>query len=207
MYITPQSIKPTKTLAGCVAIYENAWKDPYKTIADVEGECTVKNIGVEFRQAAKYDGSVDDQRTNKIMVLSEVAGVNEVIRNIHNSMFELVHSAVSGYVKLFHITEDMVFGEPLSLLKYDEGEEFKSHHDGGTATARSVSALLYLNDDYEGGELEFVHFDIKFKPKAGSLVLFPSNFAYEHIAHPVSSGLKYVVATFILDQIPHIHEA
>jgi predicted 2-oxoglutarate/Fe(II)-dependent dioxygenase YbiX len=57
--------------------------------------------------------------------------------------------------------------------------------------------LIYLNDDYEGGEIEFVNFDIKIKPKAGTLIMFPSNYPYSHIAHPVISGTKYAVSTFL----------
>ena len=65
---------------------------------------------------------------------------------------------------------------------------------------RSVSAICYLNDDYEGGELEFVNFKLKIKPQAGMMILFPSNFAYMHIAHPVTSGTKYAMVTWIRDR-------
>jgi predicted 2-oxoglutarate/Fe(II)-dependent dioxygenase YbiX len=59
--------------------------------------------------------------------------------------------------------------------------------------------VLYLNDDYLGGEIEFPHYDVKIKPEAGTLVLFPSNYAYRHIAHEVTSGIKYALVTWIHD--------
>ena len=80
------------------------------------------------------------------------------------------------------------------------GQEYKAHADGGTATKRSISPILYLNDDYEGGELEFVNFGLKLKPKPGMLVLFPSNYPYRHIAHPVTDGTKYAIVTWLHDQ-------
>jgi predicted 2-oxoglutarate/Fe(II)-dependent dioxygenase YbiX len=86
------------------------------------------------------------------------------------------------------------------MLKYRSGEEYKAHYDGGTMSGRAVSALVYLNSDYEGGEIEFPHFGIKIKPEAGMMLLFPSNFAYRHIAHPIRSGTKYSLVTWIRDQ-------
>ena len=75
-----------------------------------------------------------------------------------------------------------------------------TNNDGGTSMGRSVSALCYLNDNYEGGEIEFVNFKIKIKPLAGMVILFPSNYAYRHIAHPVTSGTKYAIVTWIKDR-------
>jgi len=66
---------------------------------------------------------------------------------------------------------------------------------------RSISALCYLNSDYEGGEIEFVNFGVKIKPESGMMILFPSNYAYMHIAHPVISGIKYALVTWIRDRM------
>ena len=57
--------------------------------------------------------------------------------------------------------------------------------------------VYYPNDDYEGGELEFLHFGVKIKPKAGQLFLFPSAYSYEHRIHPVTSGNeRYTIVSF-----------
>jgi predicted 2-oxoglutarate/Fe(II)-dependent dioxygenase YbiX len=63
-----------------------------------------------------------------------------------------------------------------------------------------LSPILYLNDDYTGGEIEFVHHGITIKPSPGMLVLFPANYAYSHIAHPVKTGTKYAIVTWLHDQ-------
>jgi predicted 2-oxoglutarate/Fe(II)-dependent dioxygenase YbiX len=65
---------------------------------------------------------------------------------------------------------------------------------------RCISCIAYLNSDYEGGEIEFVNFGVKIKPQPGMLIIFPSNFAYRHIAHPVTSGTKYNLVTWIKDR-------
>ena len=61
------------------------------------------------------------------------------------------------------------------MLKYDQGEEYKGHYDGGTPIGRSISCLCYLNDNFEGGEFNLIGVDQKIK--AGDIMIFPSTFA------------------------------
>jgi predicted 2-oxoglutarate/Fe(II)-dependent dioxygenase YbiX len=65
----------------------------------------------------------------------------------------------------------------------------------------------YLNDDYEGGELFFDKLNLKIKPQAGDLYLFPSSYIYSHAAMPVTDGTKYSIVT-MLDYLeaPHTPE-
>jgi Rps23 Pro-64 3,4-dihydroxylase Tpa1-like proline 4-hydroxylase len=78
----------------------------------------------------------------------------------------------------------------MHLLRYDKGGYLPPHQDQGVST-RVLSVLLYLNDDYEGGEIEFPQSGVKIKPSAGSLIFFPSNFLYVHTVHPLISGQRY----------------
>jgi hypothetical protein len=47
--------------------------------------------------------------------------------------------------------------------------------------------------------------NLKIKPKAGDLFIFPSNFMYPHRAMPVESGTKYSIVT-MLDYSSKFHE-
>lgn len=78
----------------------------------------------------------------------------------------------------------------MHLLKYEDTGHLPAHQDQGVST-RVLSALLYLNDNYDGGEIEFSHSGIKLKPEAGSLLFFPSNFLYVHEVYPVINGKRY----------------
>jgi predicted 2-oxoglutarate/Fe(II)-dependent dioxygenase YbiX len=55
---------------------------------------------------------------------------------------------------------------------------------------------FYLNEDYEGGEIEFGRFNLKIKPKANQMIMFPSNYIYNHTVHPVVSGTRYAVVAW-----------
>lgn len=87
------------------------------------------------------------------------------------------------------------------VLRYDIGEKFDEHIDsiyghpifGG----RQASMLIYLNDDYEGGETRFLRQGIQLKPPAGSVCLFPPFYTHPHSGQPVLSGTKYIVVAWL----------
>ena len=87
--------------------------------------------------------------------------------------------------------------DPYELLKYTENNFLEWHIDDGASNRSRVSMLYYLNDDYEGGELEFANFDGLIKPKKGDIIIFPSSFAYKHRVRKVTKGVRYVIADFM----------
>jgi predicted 2-oxoglutarate/Fe(II)-dependent dioxygenase YbiX len=198
----PGELQPTEILAGCINVYEGVWPSPQQTILNLEKECANPDSGAYWQRAETIgDGAFQHARTNRLLSITQAAKLNDnpVLQNVHNQFNMLLLASTIPYTKRYGINEGL-WHEGYSLLKYNEGEQYKSHYDGGTDIGRSISALVYLNDDFEGGEIEFVHFDIKLKPKAGTLILFPSNFAYMHTAHPVIKGTKYALVTWIKDR-------
>ena len=198
----PGELQPNVIIAGCIAIYENVWPNPDETIQLAENEVARSNSGAYWQRAETVDGGAyQEYRTNQLMPITHLAYVanNAALQNIHNQFYMLLLASTNPYARRFGIKENM-YHEHYSILKYREGEEYKPHYDGGTDIGRGISAICYLNSDYEGGELEFPNFDIKIKPQSGMLILFPSNYAYMHIAHPVLSGTKYNLVTWIKDR-------
>ncbi len=59
---------------------------------------------------------------------------------------------------------------------------------GSPMPAFNRSLSIYLNDDFEGGELEFKHKSYKIKPKAGMLVLVPVTEEFTHRVTRITSG-------------------
>lgn len=82
--------------------------------------------------------------------------------------------------------------EPLDgILRYEaDGGHLPAHQDLGVSS-RVISTVSYLNDNYDGGEIEFRQSGVRIKPEAGSIVFFPSNFLYVHEVMPVTSGTRY----------------
>ena len=64
-----------------------------------------------------------------------------------------------------------------------------------------ITVTIYLNDDYDGGEVSFLNEQgseiITYKPKAGDVTIFPSYKPFFHAAEPVSGGHKYFIRYFL----------
>lgn len=198
------SINPTYIAGGSIAVYENAWDKWDETISDILKLTEDPSLNVKFSPSQTNADPANTKkqsiRTNQGLSISRNANINEKTKLINRKCYDLVSSAIKNYKEIFKIEQEIKNAEFYGLLRYSVGEQYGFHYDGGTASKRSISVLIYLNDDYEGGELEFPNFKLKIKPKAGTLILFPSNYAYGHIAHPVTSGTKYVIVTWLHDR-------
>ena len=201
MYIPPFPIEPTEVIGGCIAIWRDIWPNPEKTIETIEKVASDENSKIRFTPAFEIgEHLIPGRRTNYDLNLTSNAYLNDDLRKINNQIFDLTYSANTFYTNKFSGGSPFYPLESFNILKYQTGEEYKAHFDGTTKTHRAYSPILYLNDDYTGGELEFVHHNIKIKPTAGMFVIFPSNYAYSHIAHPVKTGTKYAIVTWLHDQ-------
>jgi hypothetical protein len=82
------------------------------------------------------------------------------------------------------------------VLKYDKSNFFKNHIDDSPSFSRTLSVLIYLNDEYTGGELVFDNFDVSYRPSAGDVVIFSSAFPYRHRVEEITDGVRYVIVNW-----------
>lgn len=117
-------------------------------------------------------------------------------RILNEKIDSMVSKAIFDFIKKTGIK--IKEREPWEILRYSETQKLTWHCDDGATHQCSISFVIYINDDYEGGEIEFrdVLVDSPYKPPAGSIVIFPSNLDYVHRVLPVTSGTKYSIISF-----------
>ena len=86
--------------------------------------------------------------------------------------------------------------EGLKVLRYDKDIEYEVRVDPHLHNARLLTAHMFLNDDFTGGQIEFPYHDITVQPKTGTLVIFPPTWSYFLTVHPVGDGEKHVLSTW-----------
>jgi hypothetical protein len=118
---------------------------------------------------------------------------NAELYDVHESVFQAVRQCVDDYGRYWGV--GIASYEAFNFVKYDgPGTHFKVHADHGPTYVCTISVVVYLNDDYEGGEIWFPRMDnLSIKPKAGDIVVFPSTYIYEHASQDMISGVKYSV--------------
>jgi hypothetical protein len=118
---------------------------------------------------------------------------NAELIDLHEEIYQKLKFCVDDYAQYWGI--NVVYYEAFNFVKYEgKGKHFNIHADHGPAYNCTVSAVIYINDDYEGGEIKFPRLDdYVHKPRVGDILLCPSNYIYEHASLPMESGTKYCV--------------
>lgn len=118
---------------------------------------------------------------------------NKELIDLYEDIYSRLKFCIDDYARYWGI--NVVYYEAFNFVKYEgEGKHFRIHSDHGPAYNCTVSAVIYLNDDYEGGEINFPRLDdLTYKPKLGDIAVFPSNYIYEHASMPIKNGTKYCV--------------
>jgi|AntAceMinimDraft_1070359.scaffolds.fasta_scaffold00448_38 Rps23 Pro-64 3,4-dihydroxylase Tpa1-like proline 4-hydroxylase len=112
---------------------------------------------------------------------------------IADSLYGSLDTALEHYFTLYPWARASVKGEEQldGILRYDEdGGHLPAHQDLGVSS-RLISTVSYLNDDYDGGEIEFRQSNVVIKPVVGDIVFFPSNYLYVHEVMATQNGTRY----------------
>ena len=101
---------------------------------------------------------------------------------------------------------DIAWGEPLQMLCYAPGQEYRPHVDAlpGEANQRHWTMLVYLNEGYAGGETRFERLGFAAKGGPGDALLFRNvtpdgrgNPRTQHAGLPVTEGVKWLATRWI----------
>jgi prolyl 4-hydroxylase len=100
-------------------------------------------------------------------------------------------------------------GEPLQVLRYRPGQQYRSHLDAVPAhgNRRILTMIVYLNDGYEGGETRFVKTGLSVRGRKGDGLLFRNTLPdgrpdpmSEHAGLPVTAGTKLIASRWIWER-------
>lgn len=134
------------------------------------------------------------RKSKNASITQDGRSVSSIV-SLRNKLVISIIPSLTDYCSLFNATYYWI--ESLEFLKYDKTDFFQQHNDLGQGLTRRISLVFYPNDDYVGGEIEFVNHGIKIKPKKNQLLVFPSDYEYLHKVHEVQEGIKFSVASFL----------
>jgi prolyl 4-hydroxylase len=111
---------------------------------------------------------------------------------------------------------DVAQGEPLQLLSYKPGQQYRAHVDAlaGVDNQRILTALVYLNAGYKGGETRFLPDGPTVKGNKGDAIVFRNvdaagnaDPASRHAGLPVTAGRKLIASRWIRQRPLDLGEA
>ena len=146
-----------------------------------------KNMAID----GKYNGSKECPRAKKLIL-----EYKEKIKNISENLFNLKLEHDDD-ANRYHLASTYLNGRKPNFatnIHSDILTDIENNQKYGWSG--HISNLLYLNDDYDGGELYFPYHDFKIKPEPGMLVSFPGNWYNRHGIMP-ASDFRYAINIFL----------
>lgn len=118
--------------------------------------------------------------------------------------FEGVNKAKDKYIADLGASHTLGKTHPRNMLiqsydadKYESYSAWHCEACGGSSGDRAFVFVVYLNDDFEGGETEFMYQKHKEKPGVGKVVFFPAGYTHTHRGAMVMKGTKYIATGWI----------
>lgn len=177
----------------------------YELLTDAECDYVTQRLEqAKFDQSSAVDFESNESKVTDYRTSQTFYDTNGVFVDYN----ELVYNAIKH--RFWYMPFSVNHIEPVQSQKYGAGQEYKKHcdyfnygDDVNTKNDRVATLILYLNDDFEGGETEFHELGIKITPKKGSALYFEYNYIPElnyktmHSGNPVTKGEKLIFTSWI----------
>ena len=158
----------------------------------------LKNQESSLATAGANDDSFNQDKTVRNTLWYPIPP--NINKNLKNCVINCFHTYISPIYNCKIKSIDNI-----QYLGYPVGGHYIEHNDSEQITEngwkkiapRDISILFYLSDDYTGGELEFTNLGLTIKPKKGMMIAFPSYHEFAHSVHPVKSGFRDSLVSWI----------
>ena len=194
-------------IAPGIVIYENIENSYKDFIIDIEEVMSAKIENLKWNEPhiLKDNENVIDYEIRNLQVF-HCKYPNYDLKNIETpkdffdkelgeKLYNFMHPIEEDYKSMYGVKTKT--HDSYQLLKYGEGNFFTNHLDDDLKYPRTISIAWYINDDYLGGEINFPRFNISYKPKANSMLIFPSSYTYNHSVNKVYNGNRYAVVSWL----------
>jgi hypothetical protein len=160
----------------------------------------------EYQQEGRVIGAGPGGEVNhdiKVSIDLKVdASKSEAWANIDNALFKSLNEASDSLSQQYEAILDgssKGTGDVGYQIQKTPVNGFYNYHadSNGDHLDRFMVAIWYLNNGFQGGETQFMHQNIKVRPEAGKLVMFPPWWTHWHRGCPVLHGNKYIATTWL----------
>lgn len=163
---------------------------------------------IEYWKRCEEVGLTQD-RTNVSKMLVDDKNIYIPYINLAYADAELYSVFIKGIWNCYHQYADEIpvlkelDSHQIHTVKLQKTKPRQGYHgwhcEAGTRNTSNILLVwtVYLNDNFEAGETEFLYQSYRYKPKQGDVVIFPSAFTHTHRGNPPINGDKYILTGWI----------
>ena len=119
---------------------------------------------------------------------------------LSDQIFPKIQPCIDNYLERFPVLGKRKFSiHDCKIKKIKCGAGFHAwHYENGSVenSRRTFVIQIYLNDDFDGGETEFLYQNKRVKASAGDVLIFPCQYTHVHRGNPPIDGDKYLVTSW-----------
>ena len=148
----------------------------------------------------------------------KIAGESRLLNKVYDAVDGDITHCIEQYVEKFkHYGSYITRKDEYTLMKYKKGfsqdeqvdiepiddDEQEDEEDEQNSmeilpcNSRKLSVMVFLNDDYEGGNIIFPYQKVDYKPSKGDVLVFDSGALHPYSISKITKGKKYVVSTWM----------
>jgi hypothetical protein len=135
---------------------------------------------------------------NRVVNYSDIYALNKSVAEI------ILRSNldVKRYISNFFNIDKEIYPDTLQVIRWFPGMSQPPHADDMTNTDingfehRLYGSIIYLNDNYSGGETYYPEHNIYIKPEAGKMIVHPGTPEYIHGVTTIENDVRYTIASF-----------
>ena len=146
----------------------------------------------------------------------QVGSESKLLNKIYEAIDENINGCIEEYIKKFKYYGNYITRkEEYCLMRYKKGSTQEEHVDILpieddeqddeeerdieilSSSARKLSVMIFLNDDYEGGNIYFPYQKVNYKPTKGDVLVFDCSALHPYSCEKLTKGKKYVIHTWM----------
>lgn len=116
-------------------------------------------------------------------------------------LFKNIYKRIQDFIKKEYNLEKIEADE-MSIVRWFPGTEQPPHCDDMSNTDiqgfshRNFGVIVYLNDDYQGGQTYYPQHSFYVEPKQGKIAVHPGDSDHLHGVTKIEKNIRYTIASF-----------
>ena len=156
----------------------------------------------DYQTHGVVDGAISVVEVKNAKVIDDTLKVHgfDTFTNQFLTIFwnEVYTKYVERYIGLGGMAKHTIYDIKIQKTLPEGGfHRWHMEKSGKEYRDRIMAFMLYLNTIESGGETEFLHQRLKFKPNQGDFLLWPVSYTHTHRGDPPFSGDKYILTGWV----------
>ena len=149
---------------------------------------------------------------------TQIGSESKLLNKVYEAIDDNINGCVEEYINKFkHYGSYITRKEEYNLVRYRKGASQEEHVDILpiedeeeeeeedeereveilASSSRKLSVMIFLNDDYEGGNIRFPYQKVDYKPTKGDVLVFDCGALHPYSCDKITKGKKYVINTWM----------